>query len=543
MCKVIIDRNLHDETWLKNYSCAPLLIEDATGNYVHPKEGMYAAWDTKTNSMIEIDPEKAGGPDDGTSGPESTLALDGSFEVDGIACHPSLCGPQGGNRQIRPCNGQRNNRSFPRYYRAATIDYGSAKTAGIRMTQGIQRCNYSFLPFRAIATLAAITGNIGKPGGGAGHIYSQGAGNALKNVESDAPAPNFTNWENTGGESQGPAYLAAVQVGGLSHKTSEFYDKAIQGGVDFMWIATSNFLNMSPDAHKIIDEVFPAIDFIVCADPFWTWTAKYADIVLPASTNWENWDINARAPWIRLNHPAIERMGESKSDCEMMTALAPLIGVEDHWQNSDEGWVKEFMDTKHPGWKSFDWDAFVEDGCFGRDDGIYEPCYTWGNKVFGTDSKRFEFYTESLVPFGLQVPTYREPHEDPNGELGEKYPLVFLQYHDRITIHAQHLLAPALKIVSSEPLLQMHPEDAKARNISHGDAVRVFNDRGECTVHVVLTEGIVPGTVALPHGWTPDYFINGEYQYLTHYKKNEAEEFFSQSNAALYDVLVEVQKA
>ena len=154
-----------------------------------------------------------------------------------------------------------------------------------------------------------------------------------------------------------------------------------------------------------------------------------------------------------------------------------------------------------------------------------------------------EFYTESMVPFGCQVPRYMLAHEDPDGELGQKYPLVFLQYHDKTNINSQNILAPALRAVAKEPLLSMNPKDAEARGLAHGDVVRIFNDRGSCKVHVFLTEGIVPGAVALPSSWTPDCFIEGHYQELTHYKRNDAEEAYSQSNAAFYDVLVEVEKA
>ena len=62
--------------------------------------------------------------------------------------------------------------------------------------------------------------------------------------------------------------------------------------IDFMWIANSNFINMSPDSNRIIEEVIPSIDFIVTVDPWWTWTTKYSDIVLPGSTYWEHWDID-----------------------------------------------------------------------------------------------------------------------------------------------------------------------------------------------------------------------------------------------------------
>lgn len=546
MTKVVLDNGLQDETWLKNYSCAPLLVSDETGAYIHPSDGLYAAWDLTSDQLVVVDPADAGGPDDGTSGPESTLALEGSYVVEGERCHPAFVDLLAEVNKYDLDTASRITGLDADIIENLALEYGRANVAGIRMTQGIQRINYSFQPFRAIATLAAVCGNIGKSGGGAGHIFSQGAGNPLKASDSEAPCPNFTAWEATGGESQGPAYLAAVQCGNLTHPTSKIYDAAIAGDpnpIDFMWIATSNFLNMSPDANKIINEVFPAIDFIVCADPFWTWTAKYADIVLPASTNWENWDINPRPPWIQLNQPHIDRMGESKSDTEMMTLLASKVGVEEYWPYTDEQWVREFVTTDHPGLANMDFEKFMEDGCYGRQDGIYEPCYSWGDKKFATESGRFEFYTESLYEFGVAVPSYCPRHEDPNSELAERYPLTFLQYHERMSIHAQHLVAPALRAVGTEPLLQMHPTDADRRGIEHGDVVRIFNDRGECKVHAFLTEGIVPGVVALPHGWPPDYFIEGCYQSLTHYKKNEAEEAYSQSNAALYDVLVEVEKA
>lgn len=547
MINIIIGRGMHDETWLKNYSCAPLLVSDKTGLYIRPAEGMFAAWDEASNEMVVVDPAEAGGPDDGTSGPESTLALEGTFTVNGEKCHPAFADLVAEAAKFDLERASELTGLDAQTIEDLAIQYASAQTAGIRMTQGIQRIKYSFLPFRAIATLAAVCGNIGKSGGGASHIYSQGAGNPLKPVESETPLPDDREWEDVGlAEDMGPALLAAISCGNLELPTSLFYEAAVNHnpvGIDFLWVATSNFLNMSPDANKIIDEVFPAIDFIVCADPFWTWTAKYADIVLPAATNWENWDFNARSPWIQLQHPIIDRMGESKSDCEIMSLLAPKMGVGEYWGRTDEEWVRLMLDVDHPGVANMDFDKMVEEGCYGRDDGIYEPCYSWGDKKFATASGRFEFYTEAMVPFGLQVPTWRAGYEDLDSELGEKYPLTFLQYHDRMTIHAQHLLAPALKAVATEPLLQMNPDDAKARGIAHNDVVRIYNDRGECKVRAFVADGIRPSVVALPHGWPPDYFIEGNYQTLTHYKRNEAEDAFSQSNAAFYDVLVEVEKA
>ena len=120
---------------------------------------------------------------------------------------------------------------------------------------------------------------------------------------------------------------------------------------------------------------------------------------------------------------------------------------------------------------------------------------------------------------------------------------MYIQYHDRLNVHTQHILIPELEVVQSEPLLQMNPVDAKARGLEHGDIVHVFNDRGDMKLRLFVTEGIVPGTVATQSGWTPDHFIEGCYQNLTRMAINEAEESYSMTNSAFYDNLVEVEKA
>lgn len=110
-------------------------------------------------------------------------------------------------------------------------------------------------------------------------------------------------------------------------------------------------------------------------------------------------------------------------------------------------------------------------------------------------------------------------------------------------MHSQHILIPELSIVQSEPMLEMNPVDAEARGIKHGDVVLIKNDRGECKMKAFLTEGIHPGAVATASGWTPEQFIEGNYQMLTHFTINPTEEFIGQTSTAFYDVLVEVEKA
>ena len=548
MMKVIIDGNLHDKQWLLNFSCAPFLVRDDDDQYLRDEAGNYLVWDTASSqhysiggsavdsSSVGAKPWESLGTADtktkGSQGAESTLALTGSYTVNGVGCHTAF------DSLVQECSKytleytSKITGLAPDIIESFALEYAAAKPAGIRMGQGMQRVYNSFAPFRTVATLAAITGNIGISGGGASHMG--GTSSAKPIAGYSGPVFNYANWSDTGGKKD------------TNLKSSLIYDAAISHqpvAMDFVWFANANFVNMSPDANHIINDVLPAIGFIVTADPWWTWTAKYSDIVLPAGSYWEKYDMVDRSPWVMINQPAIAPVGESKSDVEIMSLLAKEMGLGQYWNKTDEEWLREFLTSEHPGIKNLDFEELKKTGIYAREDALFEPLFSFADKKFKTKTGRFEFYTEELVQFEQQVPTYKPMAEDPNSDLGKKYPLVFIQYHDRLNVHTQHILAESLRIVGTEPIVHINPKDAESRDIRHDSVIRMFNDRGSCKAKAFINEGIVPGVVAMPSGWTPDYFIEGNHQELTHYKKNDTEEFLSQTSSAFYDVLVQVEKA
>lgn len=545
MMRWIIENNLHDVEWLKAYSCGPYLIREDDGAYMKTADGDYYCWNEQTgepvvmpaassDSEVQAQAWKVAGDTadavDAGDISRSELALSGTFTVEGVTCRTAFDHLVDGCEPWTLEHTAEVTGVDAEVIEQFAYEYATAKPAAIRMGQGMQRVYWSYSPFRTVATLAAVCGYVGEEGGGASHM---GGMNYVLPSDYKGSFLNYKNWSNDGGKA-------------VMEKSSYFYDAAIDHNpvpIDFLWIANSNLINMSPDANKIINEVFPAIDYIVTVDPLWTWTAKYSDMVLPACTYWELWDLFNRDPWIMLNQPSIQPMGESKSDTEIMTMLAEKMGFEEYWGKTDEEWVREFLDSQHPGMEGFDWDKFVEEGIFMRADGTNDSTFTFRNKEFKTNTGMFEFYTEDLVDFDDAVPTYKRMLEDPQSELGKKYPLVFIQYHDRLNVHSQQILAPALGFVQSEPLLQMNPVDMEPRGLSNGDTVRVWNDRGSMKCRIFETEAIVPGVTAMASGWTPDYFIEGEYQNLSHYEKNEVEEHISQTSTAFYDILVQVEKA
>lgn len=559
MMNWIIGNGLHAEDKLAEESVAPYLVREDNGMYLRMIDGKivsseelddavaesigtapaaqgeagdaagtYVLWDELTNSAVSAPSAaeiKAGSVEP---------VLSGTFVVDGIACRTAF------DHLAEMCSGYTLERTAEicgieeAVVERLAKEYIEAQPAGIRMGQGMQRVYHSYSPFRTIATLAMVAGYIGVPGGGASHAGGTATNKPVAGYT--GPVYNYANWSETGKSANlvpsSKLYSAAVNHDPVS--------------IEFLWIANSNLVNMSPDSNRIIKEVLPAIDFIVTVDPWWTLTAKYSDIVLPATTYWEHWDLIDRSPWVMFNQPAIEALGESKSDVEIMSLLAQKTGVAQYWDKTDEEWIRDFVGTGHPAWDDFNWDYdVVERGIYGRSDAIYDPAIVYANgEGYKTNTGKFEFYTESLLEFGEEVPSWLPPCEDPReGDLAEKYPLVFIQYHDRLNVHTQHILNPALAVVQDEPLLQMNPVDAETRGLKHDEIVHVFNDRGDMKLRLFVTEGIIPGTVATQSGWTPDYYVEGCFQNLTHHTICDAEEEYSMTNAAFYDVLVEVEKA
>lgn len=351
--------------------------------------------------------------------------------------------------------------------------YASTSPAIIRCGWGPERNRNGGHAVMAILALPAVAGKFGVRGGG----YSMTTSPAWPFKNSrwiDAPEPN----------------TRIVNMNLLGKALTEYQDPAVQ----MLFVYNANPVATIPDQNLIARGLMRDDLFTVVFDQVKTDTAMYADVVLPATTFLESYDI-ARAYGsyaMQMVQPVIDAVGEARSNMEVFSDLASRLEIEGMPGASDFGSEPET-------------DAETLLRVLSRmpdetrsqllDGGIaIPPCgpepIQFVDIFPGTPDRKVHLYpeeAETLAPEGLY--SYQE---DP---ATDKYPLALISPASEKTISS--MLGQLRTRTAS---LFMHPQDASARRLEHGDAVRVFNDLGEihCLLHI--GDAIAPGTVSLPKG-------------------------------------------
>jgi molybdopterin-containing oxidoreductase family molybdopterin binding subunit len=162
--------------------------------------------------------------------------------------------------------------------------------------------------------------------------------------------------------------------------------------------------------------------------------------------------------------------------------------------------------------------------------------------AFATPSGRMELYQEQFVDLGEEVLIFEEQAEGRRSEKAKTYPFTFITYKHVHSTHSQHLMLPYIREQLPEPRVEIAPEDARSRDITEGDLVRVFNDRGSFVLKASLSTAVRPGTVAMPQGWSQKDFLEGHPSDLGHIPRSEAQQRIVETNYPIWDILCDVRK-
>ncbi len=406
-------------------------------------------------------------------------------------------------------------------------DYGTTKPAAIRLNYGMQRHAGGGIAARTISCLPALTGAWRDPAGG---ILLTTADNF--NFDHQAlERPDLMPRTPAGAL---PRVFNHAAVGDALTSASPPVKMAI--------VYNNNPVAVCPDSEKVLAGFRREDLFTVVMDSFPTDTTDYADIVLPATTQLEHYDIHKAYGhlYVLANNPAIAPVGESLPNSEVFRRLAARLGfTETCFRDSDEEICRQAIGSGHANLHGVDWETLKANGW--QRLSLPKKFAPFAKGGFHTPSGKCELYSESLERQGLDpLPFYNPPAELPssNPQLARKYPLNFLSPPARNFLNSSFANMKRFRDELGEPSLELHPEDAAARKIADGDRVRVFNDRGSLTLRARVNGKPRRGVVVAPSVWWKKFARDGR----------NANDLTSQRTADLggaatfYDCLVEVER-
>ncbi len=402
------------------------------------------------------------------------------------------------------------------------IDYGSIKPAMLYQGYGMQRRAYGEQPVIGGCVLAAITGNVGIPGGWAGGIA----------LQADDGGP-FWNVFPTGRNpitAKIPVFLwTEVILHGkeMTAKDGVRGAEKLDNNIKLIWSVASNILiNQHADVNRsakiLADENL--VEFIAVQDQFLTPSGKYADLVLPVCTQFETWGLEDGWKYgdeVILMPKIVEPPFETKSDYRICSELAEKLGLQEQYtlNRSERDWiewaVERYRQTRFPDIPSLN---ELENS----NAGVYSLPVTEPKVAFrdfrkdpekfplNTPSGKIEIFSKRLHDMNRpeeipSVPKYIQEWESPFGEESKRFPLQAIGHHYMPRVHSTHDGIDWLEEAFPQRVF-INPIDAGERGIKSGDKVRIYNDRGAMEIPCRLTPKIIPGVVNIPQGgwFTPD---------------------------------------
>jgi biotin/methionine sulfoxide reductase len=319
-------------------------------------------------------------------------------------------------------------------------------------------------------------------------------------------------------------YIPVAQIGELLRNpggTLEFDGHALRlPDIRLVYWAGGNPFHHHQDLNGLRD-AFARPDTVVVHEPFWTATARHADIVLPTTTSLERDDVGGgrNDGYVIAMPRAIEPVGEARDDYEALAELAKRL---DAWDSFTEGrtardWVEHIYgrfqekvatrDVTVPDFDDF-WAAGEARLPMKSDDHTLFDRFVADpdERRLNTPSGRIELFSEEIDGFGYDDcpghPTWLEPEEWLGSPRAETFPLHLIANQPSGRLHGQldaGRTSQATKVAGREPI-RIHPSDAAARGIASGDIVRVFNDRGACLAGAVVSDDVRASVVQLSTG-------------------------------------------
>ena len=404
-------------------------------------------------------------------------------------------------------------------------EYGTTRPSAIRVNYGLNRAAGGGNAVRLITCLPALVGDWRHVGGG---IQLSSSGTYPLNM-SRLTQPELA-----------PKGTRTINMTSLGEALDPSFDPPVKA----LYVYNSNPGAVAPDQNAVLRGLAREDLFVVVHDLFRTDTVDWADIVLPATTVLEHTDIMRSYGhlYLSINRPAIEPLGECRSNTAVFRELAAKMGLTDpRFFEADDALMEQALNWSHPRLSGISMERLNRETSVRLNVPAQWAPFAEGN--FPTPSGKCEFYSESEKAQGRDpLPQYVPPREGPlsNPSLAKTYPLAFISPPAHHFLNSTFSAQPIfVRREGGEPALTINPEDAKARGILEGQMVRTFNARGEFLPRAHVSDAARPGVVVGLSVWWAKLCPGGRNanavtgQALTDLG----------AGATFYDVLVEVSRA
>ncbi|MEP0520257.1 MAG: molybdopterin-dependent oxidoreductase [Hyphomicrobiales bacterium] len=404
----------------------------------------------------------------------------------------------------------------------------ASKRTMISVAWGIQRADHGEQPLWMGLVLAAMLGQIGKPG--TGFSFGYGSTTPVGRSGKLYPWPSVPQGHNPISK-----FIPVARItDALLHPGGEYkYDGASLSYPDIKLIYWSggNPFHHQQDLHRL-DNAWSRPETVIVNEPWWTATARRADIVFPVTTPLERHDImmNRRDPALVWMDQLFEPVGDARDDYDVFSGLAERLGTFDVFTGgmSKHDWLQHLWSGAQA--VATDHKFALPDLAEFRNTGFFECPNSFQERIFldqfisdpdkfplKTASRKIEIVSKHIGGLNLadcpKHPSWMEPIEWLGAQATKDDQLHLISGQPIAKLHSQldsGSWAEKYKRHGREPV-SMHPDTASVRGISDGDTVCLSNPRGRCLATAVLTSGIQKNTVALATGaWFDPQLVDGE---------------------------------
>lgn len=383
----------------------------------------------------------------------------------------------------------------PEMLREIARTYAKAETATILWGMGVCQFRQGVETVRALASLAMLTGNLGKPNVGVNPV--RGQNNVQGACDMGALYNTLPGYQSYADPEINAKFAKAWGVPSLPTKPgvplSEVPHAVAEGKLKAFYIMGEDTLQTEPDLNAM-KQTFKDLEFIIVQDIFMTQTAAEADVIFPATSCAEHEGVYSAADrGFQRFYKAVEPVGDVKDDWEIISLMAQALGYPMHYNNTKEIWdeLRELCPIyKGATYEKMEGLGYIQWPCTDEGPEDQGTQYLYKNQIFDRPNGKAEFFACDWEP--------------PMEETSEEFPLVLSTVREvgHYSCRSMTGNCRALAALADEPgFVQMNDQDAKALGIKNNDLVWIASSRGKVISRADVSSRTNKGACYMTYQW------------------------------------------